>query len=143
MVVSSLPAIAHAPSLPPCTARPLSPPIVGRGFLVVGAWEELSLLAPPLLRLDWSTEVRAASGLGFGVASLFRALFMPRSAAGRWNEGLGVGREVVPWASDGLGGSRPTTQSIPTGSSAGPAAPHTPRRFCIAARQALLPVQNS
>ncbi|XP_045884294.1 translation initiation factor IF-2-like [Meles meles] len=30
----------------------------GRGFLVVGAWKELSVLAPPPLHLDWPTEGR-------------------------------------------------------------------------------------
>lgn len=46
-------------------------------FLVVWAREAFSAFGPPSLRPDWVTEVRAASGLAVGVASLFWTLLIP------------------------------------------------------------------
>ena len=73
---------AHAPSLPACSASPVPPPPGGRGFLVVRAQEEVSVLTPPSLRSDWTTEVRAATRLAVEDASLFRAVLICRCKAG-------------------------------------------------------------
>lgn len=40
------------------------------------------MLAPPSLRPDWTTEVRAATRLAVEVASLFRAVLISRCKAG-------------------------------------------------------------
>lgn len=101
----------HAQPLPSCWASLVPPPPEGRGFLVVRAEGEVSVIAPPILSPDWAAGVRAEPGLALEVASLFRAVLISRLRGGIRSVGLSKGKEMVTRDCDG-----PEAGSVPESS---------------------------